>query len=70
MITLSTPVCGSLGQETLMNKFNHEFWKQKDQIHVGDTVWRLKNAEDNIQRLEFVLDKALQEIEKLQKASE
>lgn len=59
-----------LAENTLMNKISSEYWKAKEQINAGDINWRLKNAEDNIQRLEFVLDKALQEIEKLQKASE
>jgi hypothetical protein len=64
------PTTVGFEQDTLMNKISSEYWKSKEQISTGDIVWRLKNAEDNIQRLEFVLDRALQEIEKLQKITE
>ena len=57
----------TLGEETLMSKFSNEFWKNKQDISSHDVSWRLKNAEESIQQLFFVLEKALQEIEKLQK---
>ncbi len=61
MTILSTP-------ETLMSKFSNEFYKNKQDMSNDDVSWRLKNAEENIEYLSFVLNKAVQELEKLQKA--